>query len=210
MSCFSLKAFAHRGCSLTPLTGALRARHSKRSSYTEPVSARARVNDLKQLVITSKCKGGGSRVDVCRVNLSGENAQRVLGVDSVAKYTIEEGYGDRDDGSPGVLTGGEFAPHDFSAIGAEEELHLVLDTDTERQAMESRTAQGDKAYAERLTNHTRTVQFFVDVAFLDVAETIFSAYLYPDGFTALEALAPGWLGLELDAPRPGAGGFASP
>ena len=101
----------------------MRARHSKRSSYTEPVSARARVNDLKQLVITSKCKGGGSRVDVCRVNSSGENAQRVLGVDSVAKYTIEEGYGDRDDGSPGVLTGGEFAPHDFSAIGAEEELH---------------------------------------------------------------------------------------
>lgn len=170
-----------------------------------PVSAVVRVNDSRQLVIQSKRKGKASVVQACRVNSSGERAQRLLGIgiapgeQGAAK--VVPGDGPPETGDPGELIGGSFEPWDFGG-GSEEELHLVLDTPAERQLSEPRTDHGDNNYAKRLANHTRTVKFFVNVAFVDVAETVLSAYLYVDGRTALEALKPGWLSLELDPRRP--------
>ncbi len=170
-----------------------------------PVSAVVRVNDSRQLVIQSKCKGKASVVSACRVNNSGERAQRLLGIgiapSEPGAARVVPGDGPPGVGDPGELIGGSFEPWDFSR-GAEEELHLVLDTPTERLLTEPRSERGDTEYARRLASHTRTVKFFVEVAFVDVAETVLSAYLYPDGRTALEALKPGWLSLVLDPRRP--------
>ena len=165
------------------------------------VSATVRVNDSRQLVIQSKCKGGASRVQPCKVNSSGERAQKLLGIDT-GQAKMTKGEGPPSTGEPAELIGGSFEPWDFGGVGEEEELHLVLDTPPERHVGEPRTEGGDKMYAKRLANHTRTVKFFVNVAFVDVAETVLAAYLYADGRTALEALKPGWLVLDLDPRRP--------
>ena len=170
-----------------------------------PVSAVVRVNDSRQLVIQSKCKGAASAVQPCTVKSSGERAKRLMGIGKPAGAAgaakVVQGEGPAVLGDPGELIGGSFEPWDFSAAAAEE-LHLVLDTPTERIITEPRTVNGDDMYGRRLARHTRTVKFFVDVAFVDVAETVLSAYLYPDGRTALEALKPGWLTLTLDPRRP--------
>ena len=170
-----------------------------------PVSAVVRVNDLRQLVIQSKRKGADSAVQPCTVKSSGERAKRLLGIGKPAgaagAANVVQGEGPAVYGDPGELIGGSFEPWDFSAAAAEE-LHLVLDTPTERVMTEPRTVAGDDLYGRRLASHTRTVKFFIDVAFVDVAETVLSAYLYADGRTALEALKPGWLTLILDPKRP--------
>ncbi len=169
------------------------------------VSAVVRVNDSRQLVIQSKCKGKASVVHACKVNSSGERAQRLLGIgiapSEAGAAKVVPGDGPPKTGDPGELIGGSFEPWDFTG-DAEEELHLVFDTPTERLLTEPRTERGDNEYARRLASHTRTVKFFVEVAFVDVAETVLSAYLYADGRTALEALKPGWLSLVLDPRRP--------
>ena len=94
----------------------------------------------------------------------------------------------------------------FSRDGCEGRWRVVavLDTPSERftETTEPRTQRGDVAYAKRLAVHTRMVKFFVNVEYVDVVETVLSAYLYADGRTALEALSPGWLTLDLDPRRP--------
>jgi hypothetical protein len=126
-------------------------------SQTVPVSATVRVNDSQQVVITSKCKGGNSRVEICRVNPSGERAQSLLGTNKSAAAggaQVVQGEGNFVVGHPGELIGAGFERCDF---GSEpEEIHIVLDTPSERftESTEPRTPSGDVACLLRPDNLT--------------------------------------------------------